>query len=475
MHRQLADSNPHDPLAPHTWPTYASLLESIWESQAYQCGETTVSQLVDDVTAYLLTSHQFGEARRLAETSWHARTVQLGEQHPCTITAAKRYAETLYRLGDHGGSRVVHEAMQRAHQMSGRRDEAELRMLGCAAAQDLRLQGQFAAEREERRGLYERACEVLGFEHTETLRLSYNFTGALRLTGEVEAARYLDEQNWRVNHARLGPGHRRTFSALSAFAMDLRECGQYPLACQRQKDGLAHQAALVGEDTVIGPGRNLAVATRRDGHYRDAVRLATRYLNLAFARYGRHSDYTASLLMDLAVSHRLLGEYTDARELAEYSVIAMAEYYGENHPFTLVSELHASAARRHFDPAVALAQDQDVLTTLSATMPPEHPYVLVATSNLAHDLAALGEHEMAAQHDRNVQTRATATLGPQHPTTLAAALNLAHDLETLGKRDEARSLQQRTLTMLRNVLRPGHPLCAHMPPRIDLDTDTMQF
>ena len=88
---------------------------------------------------------------------------------------------------------------------------------------------------------------------------------------------------------------------------------------------------------------------------------------------------------------------------------------------------------------------------------PDHPYAIIATINLASDLAALGEIEAAVALDQDAVERGNRVLGVDHPTVLAAAFNLSLDLRAAGRYEEAEPYHGPTLERYRRVLGEAHP------------------
>jgi len=66
---------------------------------------------------------------------------------------------------------------------------------------------------------------------------------------------------------------------------------------------------------------------------------------------------------------------------------------------------------------------------------------VIAGMNLASDLFALGQRQVAHGMDVTTTERAERVLGPNHPVTLAAKANLAQDLRALGHDEEGKALQ----------------------------------
>lgn len=80
--------------------------------------------------------------------------------------------------------------------------------------------------------------------------------------------------------------------------------------------------------------------------------------------------------------------------------------------------------------------NEESLQRLGERLGPDHHYYLTVATNLASDLAVLGDYEAAVELGRDTHRRLTAVLGDSHPMTLACGGNLSADLAHLGT-DEA--------------------------------------
>ena len=67
----------------------------------------------------------------------------------------------------------------------------------------------------------------------------------------------------------------------------------------------------------------------------------------------------------------------------------------------------------------------------------DHPNTLTSASNLAIDLANLGEYQAARELDEDTLARRRRVLGEDHLDTLTSASNLAADLHSLREADKS--------------------------------------
>ena len=223
-------------------------------------------------------------------------------------------------------------------------------------------------------------------------------------------------QHWRDD---LGPDDDHSMWAASNLALAFREMGRYADARDLDKDTLARNRRIHGDDD---PKTTLHTV----GH--------------------------------LAADLRELGEVQAARELDEDAVTRRRRLLGDDDPDTLGSANGLALDLRHLgDVEAARDLDQDTLARRRRVLGPDQPDTLTSASNLAADLRALGDVQAARELDEDTLARRSRVLGEDHPHTLASAYNLASDLYDLGDLPAARELNEDTLALRRRVLGEDHP------------------
>lgn len=115
--------------------------------------------------------------------------------------------------------------------------------------------------------------------------------------------------------------------------------------------------------------------------------------------------------------------------------------------------------------------NEDALARLEATLGRDHHYSLTIATNLASDLAVLGEVEAAIRLERGTLRRLTSILGERHPMTLSCAANLAADLYATGEKEQAQNLHTVTLDHYAATLGQEHPDAVVARERRHLDSD----
>ena len=169
------------------------------------------------------------------------------------------------------------------------------------------------------------------------------------------------------------------------------------------------------------------------------------------------------------------GKLNRAREIFENALRIYERDFG-GHPFVEVCRTNlAIVLRRLGEVARARELNMTARTRLTAALSAHHPYALCATTNLASDLAALGEYEEASAYSREALdfSQQEAIRGPAHPYTLACMLNHALDLEGAGRGHEAEALRRAAVEGFVRTLGADHPdsLAARNRQRIDADIE----
>ena len=170
-----------------------------------------------------------------------------------------------------------------------------------------------------------------------------------------------------------------------------------------------------------------------------------------------HGD-TLNSAQNLAVALRKLGEVEAARDLNHDTLIRKQRVLGQDHPSTLRSATNAAADLREIGQVEAARDlDKDTLERRRRVLGEDHNDTLYSMYNLAADLRMLGDVKAARDLDQELLERCRRVLGEDHNDTLSAAGKLAGDLRMLGDVRAAHELDQDTLERRRRVLGEDHP------------------
>jgi hypothetical protein len=126
--------------------------------------------------------------------------------------------------------------------------------------------------------------------------------------------------------------------------------------------------------------------------------------------------------------------------------------------------------------AAARTMNESVLAGFRASFPRyDHPSTLVVMTNLASDLAAVGEVKQARELGEKALKSSRKSRGPAHPATLALAANLSLDLRATGDLAAAQALSEEALAAYDARLTGEHPqaLRAHQQGRVNVDIEPM--
>jgi hypothetical protein len=164
-------------------------------------------------------------------------------------------------------------------------------------------------------------------------------------------------------------------------------------------------------------------------------------------------------LLDHAAQYRnTRGEPRAALPLARRAHALYREWLGDDHLDTVASAnnlaIDLAAVGEH---ELARALDEDTLTRRRRVLGDDHPDTLTSANSLASRLAALGEHEQARALHEDTLARRRRVLGDDHLDTLTSANSLANRLAALGEHEQARALHEDTLARRRRVLGDDHP------------------
>jgi tetratricopeptide (TPR) repeat protein len=219
----------------------------------------------------------------------------------------------------------------------------------------------------------------------------------------------------------------------------------------------AHDHTL--QDTTVARLLDLAAAYHHGrGEPRPAVPLATRAHHLYRTLLGENHPETLASALTLAWRLGDMGEYEQARALAQDTLIRYRRVLGEDHPETLASATNLAwrlGDMGEYEQARALAQD--TLIHCRRVLGEDHPETLSSAHNLAWSLDVLGEHEQARALYEDTLPRCRRVLGETHGETLGSAHTLARSLGALGEHEQARALVEDTLTHCRRVFGHDHP------------------
>jgi hypothetical protein len=207
----------------------------------------------------------------------------------------------------------------------------------------------------------------------------------------------------------------------------------------RQLAGSACQYLLIRGDTSTAND----IASGLHQHWRE--------------RLGDNHEDTLAAATYLAMTHRAIHRYADARDLDQDTLDRRRRILTADHPETLFSAITLALDLYELgDLRSAHALARHTLDRCRQVLGADHPNTLSCAITVAGALRALGEVQAARNLDQDTLDRGRRALGADHPETLASAYNLATDLRALGEVQAARDLAHDTLRRYRRVLGTHH-------------------
>ena len=484
----LAAANPGDPDEVGELSRQRDLGAHLTAARMISAENVAARQVILHHARYLYLTGNYEDSRDLAQRAveiWSQDTSdpQYGPEGDFTVQAIALLANATRTLGDSEKARELAQTAYTAMSRSagfGERHESKL-ITGNQVGADLRIAGLYRDALEfdlVSVGLHD---EVFGPFEKYTLRAKANLAVDYRMVGEFEKALALDREiatHWES----MGGTDPRALSAYLNMARDYYGMGAYQAGLdvielwreplQQSLGPLHSQVLLAGRTYGVmlrkAGRRDEAVGILRDHHERVKERFDSRP-NQERLREGSKPDsnheFALAAAMSLSNALREVGEYDEALALIDDSLKRYDQYFGKQHPLTLVARVNEAILRRaRGEHAEARAIDERCFTALGAVLSPDHPYTLCAGTSLAADFAIAGERERAAEMSRQMLEMSRSYGGvheardnAEHPYLLMREITLAHDLRALGEQAEADRIFGRAVTGLRKALGPNHP------------------
>jgi tetratricopeptide (TPR) repeat protein len=462
-HLLLAGNDPSQPDEAEQWSRYAELYPHLVASEAEECPDELVRDMVLNETKYLWRWGDHVGARDLAQRAYNAWSADGKEAGRDTLGMAAHLGFMHFVVGDYAAAAELNaRTLELYRETIGDDQEQTLYAVGAVGA-DHRVAGDFTGALELSRSVYEQSRRRFGDDDPFTLRAAHNLGVSMRLSSLFGQALRLDEQTHRRFVQILGAEHRDTLDSLHGVNLDRRELGDYVAAHVSQENVVATaRRVLRYEDhpDVLGWSHSLASFRRKAGDHVGALNLSSDVRHRYRLRYGDNHPATVLATLTLSIDQRVTGDLRTAREYGEEAVAGLRQLYGEEHPHTAGSQVDLAVTLRLLNEAEhARTLNEQALRRLVDRLGESHALVLSARINLASDHYELGEYEQAEALDRETLRRCLDRdgLGDRHPTTLACAANHAMDLRALKRTGEASGLFEDTIHKFRQILGEAHP------------------
>ncbi|MCY9787025.1 FxSxx-COOH system tetratricopeptide repeat protein [Nocardiopsis sp. EMB25] len=470
-HQLLGRNDPQDDsVAAHQ--RYARLVPHVWASEAWNCEDPWVRNLVIQLVRNAVPAGEFGEAGRLARTAheWWRRT--LGEEHRNTLHMALQISKVMREEGKLVEAHELCEStlltLREAHgEQSPEALEAEREHV-----RNLRTMGRFADSLRETADIYRGRVRMFSEDDPLTLEMAHNLGYSLLLSGDPRASvdRYRDVLD--RTESVLGPDHPNMIGTSNGYAEAMMELGHYREAERIQTEVVQRCAAVFGSDDAgtLSNESVLAVMRRRIGDHAGAFALSERTWQRFLAKLGVDSSDTlyAALIHTLCLN--AVNRYDEALELAETSGERYVKLLGEEHPHVVAATVNRGIILRRLGRA-AEARDMDERshTLLHERLGAHHPSTLACRVDVANDHFLTGDVVGARERDEMTVADCRVELGDRHPLTLVAHRNLLVDRGAQGEdvAEEFGALE----AAYRDVMGAGHPATLSIRQSVRGDAD----
>ncbi|KAA2265118.1 tetratricopeptide repeat protein [Solihabitans fulvus] len=478
-HLLLGANDPNAPDDRDYWTKYTELNAHILKSNAIECEEQSVRDLVFNQAKFLYYWGDHEASCDLSQRIYDIWCERLGPDHLETLKVGRWLGFMRWVLGRYAQAAELNDAILAAYRRTvGDAHEDTIEAIGAVAA-DNRAKGDFATALELSEGNYRRCVRSFGDEDPVALNAAHNLGVSLRLAGDFSRALKLDEETWGLKVQTFGSEHPLALITQVGLTIDRRETGDYRGA------RLAHEeivATYRRQHEALNPAtlravRHLAVMRRKAGDHERALTASEEALRGLTARYGPDHADTLAAALSKSIDLRHLKDISGAAKLARQTLERYQRALGPDHPHTLSAAVNVAIVRRFLgDNGPAEELDRATVEGFRARLGEDHPSTLVAMVNLASDRAALGLAQAAYELGLSTAERAERVLGADHPTTLACRANLAQDLGTLGSVAEAARMRAEVIERLRRQLGGQHPVVSQLSDpnaRADCDIDPM--
>jgi tetratricopeptide (TPR) repeat protein len=260
----------------------------------------------------------------------------------------------------------------------------------------------------------------------------------------------------------LGPDGQSTLLALAQVANATRALGDSRLGAAILLD--AYERFIASD--ALGPEHEYTLITgnqrghdlRIEGRYREALAFDQQSVQAHRRTFGEGEVYTLRAMNNLAVDHRLIGEFAAALQLDE----EIASHYADSGVLDIqVVRTNINVARDlyglgHY--VAALQRLEEWMPTQERLIGARHLHVLMADRLHAITLRKLGRLDDALSAMRAARARTVQQLKPGHEHAVVADLSMANVLRQTGHFDEASAMIDEALTRYRKDFGTDHPL-----------------
>uniref|UniRef100_A0AAU3HZN2 FxSxx-COOH system tetratricopeptide repeat protein n=1 Tax=Streptomyces sp. NBC_01393 TaxID=2903851 RepID=A0AAU3HZN2_9ACTN len=416
--------------------------------------------LLDSVARYDYESGQPASASHHYQRLTDARTSQLGDNHPDTLTSRNNLAAACESVGN----------LEQAIPLFEQALTDSQRVLGDNHPNTLisrnNLAGAYQAAGDLGRAipLFEQTLtdriRLLGDDHPDTLISRSNLASAYQTAGDLERAIPLFEQTLTDRIRLLGNDHPNTLTSRNNLASAYQTAGDLERAIPLHETTLTDRIRLLGNDhpNTLTSRNNLASAYQTAGDLERAIPLFEQTLTDRIRLLGNDHPDTLASRSNLAGAYQAAEDLGRAIPLFEQALTDSQRVLGDDHPDTLASRSNlAGAYQAARDLGRAIPLFEQALTDSQRVLGDNHPDTLASRSNLAGAYQAARDLGRAIPLFEQALTDSQRVLGDNHPNTLTFRSNLAGAYQAARDLGRAIPLFEQTLTDRIRLLGNDHP------------------
>ena len=466
VHLIMAAAAPDNPDDRTKWPGFQGLLPHVAAEATglAKSNEQSVRDLALRMMRYADQSGDYPSSIALAERFIEQWTKDSGPDSPDVLRAQRHLGNALRELGHASeANELITTTLDSAERVLGSQNPLTLALRNAFGA-DLRARGEFSAARDldaETLRLHE---DAFGPTDPQTLRVMNNVAHDHVFNSDYTAARDLYKKvlvRWRDPRTRVSP--TEVLNSWTGLARAVRLCGNLLQARDLGKDARSYGLHELGPEhhLTLRATIDLSIAMRGipDDH-NEALELASEVLERCKRRGDQNPD-TLAATVSMSNIRWVMGNLSQALELATTAAQTYPAVYGTNHPYNYGCMGNLALLRRLAgDPAEARRLNEAALAGLEERLTRDHLFTLTVAANLASDFAAMNNFGQARALGEESVTRLTRMLGEDHWFTLGCASNLALDLRAVGAYGEADALSARTQIGYQRTMNPEYVLAA---------------
>ena len=291
---------------------------------------------------------------------------------------------------------------------------------------------------------------------------------ALKNNGQLQEAEDLAKEVWYERQNELGAKHIDTLDSYNALATIYQDQGKFKEGAKIARHTLKGlRKTLQADDIIIQyTKRRLGTLLQLLGEYSEAETLLREALDAYTGQLGPDDQVTLKAKWRLSWILHEQSKYKEAEKMSFETWTAQKRTIGENHPDCIKSLfLFADDLQAQSKFEAALGHKRHVYAQATNLVGPRHRYTSIAAASLASCLVAsvsgkdsFAAYEEASDLYNTVLNNRKELLPPDHPEVLSARTDVATILRLRGSFEEAETLERETLKKAKAVFERDHPL-----------------